>query len=145
MGRRNNLLPKDDLSKINTYEGIAYYKDTKFFVGHQNNPVAFAVYDTSTGTTSSPVAVTEVSEIADLYYDGTYLWIVDSKTCNICKYFVSENKEVVSLELIEKYTASTLARKNPEAIVAEEDFETTKDTEPFLFLNNLEDLFFRNR
>ena len=107
---------------LNTYEGIAYYKDTKFFVGHQNNPVAFAVYDTSTGTTSSPVAVTEVSEIADLYYDGTYLWIVDSKTCNICKYFVSENKEVVSLELIEKYTASTLAGKNPEAIVAEEDF-----------------------
>ena len=106
----------------NTYEGIAYYKDTKFFVGHQNNPVAFAVYDTSTGTTSSPVAVTEVSEIADLYYDGIYLWIVDSKTCNICKYFVSENKEVVSLELIEKYTVSTLAGKNPEAIVAEEDF-----------------------
>ena len=99
----------------NSYEGIAYYEDGKFFLGHQDSPTALYLYDTSSNDLTLVKNLDCVSEIADIYYDGTYVWVVDSKKCYICKCTITG-------DLVEKYVVSNATGKNPEAILVEDDY-----------------------
>lgn len=101
----------------NGFEGLTYYEKKKFFIGHQETaglykfnlkdepPILKAVDETNL-----PLLKEHITEIADLYFDGTNIWVLDSKECSIVK---CDNKGA----FISKYTLPFLSKgDNPEAL-----------------------------
>lgn len=101
------------------YEGIAYYKEDIFFVANQSNPAKVFQYSLSNGIVADSDiltnADTDVTEIADLFYDSVNdkLWILDSKTGRLARVNVSDKK----FEQLYSVPAKTgeVAKENPEA------------------------------
>ena len=106
----------------NGFEGLTYWEKQIFFIGHQDTaglykfnlkdpvPALKAVSDTNL-----PLLKDHLSEIADLYFDGTNIWILDSKECALVKCDKDE-------KFIAKYTLPFLTKTdNPEAIAVDID------------------------
>lgn len=111
----------EDGDNINTgkngFEGLTYYEKKKFFIGHQETAGLYKFNLKDEPPTLKPVDETNlpllkehITEIADLYFDGTNIWVLDSKECSIVK---CDNKGA----FISKYTLPFLSKgDNPEAL-----------------------------
>lgn len=92
------------------YEGITAYNDG-FIVGNQSQPAALY---TVTSAGGDPVLITNIectSEVADVVYDGTNIWVLDSKEGSLAKLTVAG-------ELVEKFSMPfiNVSENGPEAL-----------------------------
>ena len=94
------------------FEGFTAYDGGKFIVGNQSNPVVLYLND---GNSTTKIAdIDYLTEVGDLCYDGTYLWILDSVQNYLAK------ADPVTGELIELYALPFISgSSNPEAITVD--------------------------
>lgn len=101
----------------NGFEGLTYNTREKFFIGHQDTAglYEFNLSDSTPQLASITTLAEYVSEIADLSFDGTYIYVLDSKECSIVK--CDSTGKVIS-----KYSLPFLtSTDNPEALVIDPD------------------------
>lgn len=92
-------------------EGIAYFdtvdNEPRFLIGNQKKPIVLMLWSQSQGIISQVTLIkdseeTETSEIGDLYYDGEFLYILDSTTAIVYKYTIEITSSIV-LTLVDRY------------------------------------------
>lgn len=111
----------EDGDKIGTskngFEGLTYNEKQKFFIGHQDTATLYKFNLKDEIPTLKEVKNLSdyVTEIADLYFDGTNIYVLDSKECTIIKCDSIGN-------FISKYSLSFLTKvDNPEALAIDDN------------------------
>lgn len=111
----------EDGDKIGTskngFEGLTYNEKQKFFIGHQDTATLYKFNLKDEIPTLKEVKNLSdyVTEIADLYFDGTNIYVLDSKECTIIKCDSTGN-------FISKYSLPFLTKvDNPEALAIDDN------------------------
>ena len=147
-GNRLEVVTKLDV--VESMEGFCYYKDNLFFVGKQVTGKIY-IADLTGATPNSTVSLTEfadltryIAEVADVAYDGTNVWALDSEEKSISKVSISANGQTGTF--VEKFML-TISESNPEGLLVDKPanvFWVCCDddiTDPSAMVNNYKNLF----
>lgn len=147
-GNRLEIVTKLDVNE--SMEGFCYYKDNLFFVGKQVTGKIY-IADLTGATANDTVSLTEfadltqyIAEVADVAYDGEFVYALDSEEKSISKVSISSNGSTGTF--VEKFML-TITEANPEGLLVDKPqniFWVCCDddiTDPSAMVNNYKNLF----
>lgn len=104
------VTPVGDNPSSNGFEGITVFGN-QFIVGNQKSPIALYTVSNAGGAPTLLATLDCVTEIADVEYDGTNIWVLDSTESTLAKLTAAG-------ELVTKYSTAFIpnTENGPEAL-----------------------------